>query len=55
MFTDGAHLHLTSSADLKKKPRGHFDYRSDGVVYVAKWNDNAIVGVASNCLTHVPI
>jgi len=44
-----------SSAELKKKPRGDFDYCSDGTVYVTKWNDNAIVGVASNCLTHEPI
>ena len=44
-----------SSAELKKKPRGSFDHRSDGTVYVAKWNDNAIVGMASNCLTYEPI
>lgn len=55
MFTDGANLHLMSSADMKKQPRGQFDYRCDGIVYVAKWNDNATVGVASNCFTHDPI
>jgi len=52
---DGAHRELMSSAELKKQPRGHFDYCSDGTVYVAKWNDNAVVGVASNCLTHEPV
>lgn len=55
LFPDGAHHELMSSAELKKKPRGSFDHRSDGTVYVAKWNDNAIVGMASNCLTHEPI
>jgi len=52
---DGAHRQLMSSAELKKQPRGHFDYCSDGTVYVAKWNDNADVGVDSNRLTHEPV
>ena len=49
---EAAHHQLISSIELKKKPPGDFDYRSDGIVYIAKWNDNAIVGIASNCLTH---
>lgn len=54
-FADGAHHQLMTSAELKKKPRGSFDYRSDGTVHAAKWNDNAITGMAGNCLTHEPI
>ena len=55
MWADGTHRQLMSTVELKKLERGHFDYVSDGVVYIAKWHDNAVVGVASNCLSHEPI
>ena len=34
-----------------------FDYRSDRTVYVAKWNNNSIVHIASNYMynTHLPV
>ena len=48
--------HLTSSKALKKKAsRGSFEYCCNGKVYTAKWYDNAVVNVASNCYTHEPV
>ena len=32
-----------------------FPLRTDGIVYITKWNDNSVVNVASNCLTHEPV
>ncbi|KRX34931.1 PiggyBac transposable element-derived protein 3 [Trichinella murrelli] len=32
-----------------------FDYRSDRKVHVVKWNDNAVVKIASNYMTHSPL
>ena len=52
--TNGASSVLMSKVVMKKKERGYFDFVCDGKVYVAKWNDNATVCVASNCLTHEP-
>lgn len=37
---------------LEKQGRGAFDYRSDGKIFIVKWNNNAIVHVASNHQTH---
>ena len=37
--------HVPCHKCLKKTVRGNFDYRCDGVAYVAKWNDNSIVHV----------
>ena len=34
--------------DCQKKPRGTFNFRSDGSVVCVKWNDNCPVTVASN-------
>ena len=53
--TNGATKLMSSNAELKKKGRGSFEYRSDGTVYICKWNDNAIVGSASNYETHEPL
>ena len=39
---------LMSKKDCQKKPRGTFDFRSDGSVVCVKWNDNCPVTVASN-------
>ncbi|KRZ71345.1 PiggyBac transposable element-derived protein 3 [Trichinella papuae] len=51
----GATASMLSDTALIKKGRGSFDYRSDGKVYVAKWNDNSLVTVASNWQTHNPV
>lgn len=53
--TSGADKVLTSTKDMKKKGRGSFDFVCDGTVFVVKWNDNSIVNVASNFLTHIPL
>ncbi|KRX74693.1 PiggyBac transposable element-derived protein 3 [Trichinella sp. T6] len=41
--------------EVKKKHRGFFDYVCNGTVYVCRWNDNPVVTLASNHLTHHPI
>lgn len=53
--TGGAAKLLDSDKDLKKKGRGTFDYRSDGNVYIAKWQDNSSVTIGSNHFTHEPL
>lgn len=53
--TGGLHKILPSDKDMKKKPRGSFDYRSDGNVFIVKWHDNSIVNLASNFETHLPV
>jgi len=40
---------------MKKKERGSFDFVCDGTVFVVQSNDNSIVNVASNFLTHLPL
>lgn len=41
---------IISNEEMKKKPRGSFDYRSDNIhkISVVKWNDNNIVSLATN-------
>ena len=46
---------LPKNKDWKKKPRGSYDYRSDGTVLCAKWQDNTVVTAASNYYTVNPI
>ena len=46
---------MKTNKELKRRGRGSFDYRYDGLVYVAKWNDNSIVHVCSNYSTHEPV
>ncbi|KRZ13840.1 PiggyBac transposable element-derived protein 3 [Trichinella zimbabwensis] len=41
--------------ELMKQKRGALDYRSDGKFHAVKWNDNAIVNIASNYMTHRPL
>ena len=43
-----------SDKDLKKMPRGSYDCRCNGKVYVVKWKDSAIVCFTSNCVNHEP-
>ena len=52
--SSGAHQHLMSEKDMKKSPRGTYDYTSDGYVCVVKWNDSAQVSLASNFQNHLP-
>lgn len=51
----GAKAKLLETKALKKQNRGTFDYRCDGTVFIVKWNDNSVVTLASNCLTHEPL
>jgi len=53
--TKGASDKLIDNKELKKKGCGYFDSVSDGCVYVMKWNDNSVVTMASNYLTHEPV
>ena len=46
---------LPKNKDWKKKPRGSYDYRSDGTLLCAKWQDNTVVTAASNYYTVNPI
>lgn len=46
---------LKDKKEMRKLCRGDFDFRCDGDVYVCTWNDNAVVRVASNHLTHQPV
>ena len=39
----GANKELMTDKELKKLPRGTYDYQCDGFVYVVKWSDSAIV------------
>ena len=41
---------LPSSKDLKKKPRGHFDYRfeTENSILIVKWVDNSVVPIGAN-------
>ena len=41
---------IPSSKDLKKKPRGYFDYRFEieNSILVVKWVDNSVVTIGTN-------
>lgn len=41
--------------DVGKEERGSFYYKGDGTVYTCRWNDNAVVTVSSNHLSHEPV
>lgn len=53
--TANAQKVLISDIDLKGQERGSFDFRTDGTVYITKWNDSSIVYVGSNHDTHEPL
>lgn len=46
---------LKSVKDVGKEERGSFHYKCDGAVYTCRWNDNAVVTVSSNHLSHEPV
>lgn len=52
---NGAAKIFEGDKQLKAEGRGHFDFRCDGKVFIAKWFDNSVVHIASNNLTHEPI
>ena len=39
---------LESIKSIEKKPRGSYDYKTDGTVLCVRWNDNKAVTVATN-------
>lgn len=43
-----SHCPRTSTANMKTQERGSYDYRLDGQVACVRWNDNAVVTLASN-------
>ena len=53
--TVGAFKSVAPSKASSKKSRGSFDYRCDSKVFVCNRNDNSVVNIASNYLTHEPI
>ena len=53
--TAGANCKLQSTKDLKAAGRGSCDSVCDGVVFVLKWADSAVVSLASNYLTDQPM
>jgi DNA excision repair protein ERCC-6 len=53
--TNGAAQALLADKALTAKGRGEYDFRCDGKVFIVKWNDSAVVHVASNHLTHEPL
>ena len=53
--TLGASSKMKSLKEMKKSDRETFNSCSDGVVYFCKWNDNSIVNIVSNFLSHLPI
>ena len=48
---------LVASNDMKKLPRGSFDYKTypENGVIVCKWNDNSVVNLCSNAVRIQPI
>ena len=53
--TLGASSKMKSLKEMKKSDRETFSFRSDGVVYFCKWNDNSIVNIGTNFLPHLSI
>ena len=53
--TLGASSKIKSLKEMKTSDRGTFDFRSGGVVYFCKWNDNSIVNIGCNFLSHITI
>jgi DNA excision repair protein ERCC-6 len=46
---------LNDTKTFKKEVRGSHDYRNDGTVEFVRWNDNSVVTIGSNYLSHSPL
>jgi DNA excision repair protein ERCC-6 len=46
---------LIDIKNFKKENRGFHDYRSNGSVEFVRWNDNSVVTIGSNHLSHSPL
>jgi hypothetical protein len=46
---------LNDIKTFKKEIRGSHDYRNDGTVEFVRWNDNSVVTIGSNYLSHSPL
>ena len=53
--TQGASKVLMDTKRLKKSDREKFDFRCDGNAYLSKWNDNAVVSIGSNFISHISV
>ena len=53
--TAGANQKMISSEQLQKQERGCFEYCFDGTLYIAKWHGNAVVTIASNWESRIPV
>lgn len=53
--TSGPDKLLITTKEMKKRPRGAFDYRSNGrgQVHVCKWSDDSVVRAGSNYATRI--
>ena len=49
------HCPLMTNKDAKKKARGAYDYRSDGIIVCVNWNDSCPVTAASNLFGISPV
>ena len=50
-----ANQKMIISKQLEKQERGCFEYYCDATLYIAKWHDNLLVTIASNCESHIPV
>ncbi|KAL3188738.1 hypothetical protein MRX96_022242 [Rhipicephalus microplus] len=46
---------LKSLKNIEKEEKGSFHYKCDGAVCACRWNDNEVVTVSSNHLSHEPV
>ena len=46
---------MLSDKDLQNQEKDSHDFRTDGRIFVAKWQDNSTVLVASNHFWHEPL
>ena len=46
---------LIDMKQMKRKERGSYDYRSDGKIEIARWNDNSVVTLGNNGYSVEPV
>ena len=51
--TLGATKKMKTLKEMKRSKRGSFDFCSDGKIYFCKWNDNYVVNIGSNHVSHL--